>query len=103
MSTKDPTGPFPSVQQLRSGDVSYALKNGAPQAMDQSFNGFPAPTSDPLAAVATRSGYGGAAKSAVTGSDVGSVGGGKDLNAAIVEKDPARLQDQYAGPWGPKF
>jgi hypothetical protein len=81
MSSKDPTGPFPSTEQLRSGDVSYALKNKAPMAMAQSFDGFPAPTSDPLAAAASTN----------------------DKNAAIVEKDPVRLQDQYAGVWGPKF
>jgi hypothetical protein len=75
MSTKTPTGMFPSKEQLQSGDRVLG-KNKGPEK----WNLMKAATTDPVA---------------------GNAGG--DQNAAIVEKTAAELASQYTGVYKPEF
>lgn len=75
MSTKTPTGMFPSVGQLQSGDKTLG-KNKGPEKWAL----MKTTTTDPVA---------------------GNAGG--DKNAAIVEKAPEELAQQYAGVYKPSF
>lgn len=80
MSTKQPTGMFPSVQQLQSGDVSFPIKNKSLIEEGRHFEGLANATTDPVA---------GDAKD--------------DKNKAIVEKTAEELAKQYAGVYKPSF
>lgn len=80
MSTKQPTGMFPTTAQLRSGDVSYPIKNKG--VITEHWNGCDVITTDPV---------------------IGDKSAGKDLNAAIVEKNAEDLAQQYAGVYKPSF
>jgi len=80
MSTKTPTGMFPSVQQLQSGDVSFKVKNKDVVGEGRHFEGISTPTTDPVAGEAAG-----------------------DKNKAIVEKPAEELAKQYAGVYKPGF
>lgn len=80
MSTKEPTGMFPSVEQLRSGDVSFAVKDKSLVAQDRHFEGIKSITTDPVAGEVAN-----------------------DQNKKIVESTPEELAKQYAGVYKPNF
>jgi len=80
MSTKTPTGMFPSVGQLQSGDVDFKVRNKAVTNQARHFEGIKTPTTDPVAGEVS-----------------------KDLNKAIVEKPAEELARQYAGVYKPGF
>ena len=80
MSTKEPTGMFPSKQQLQSGDVLFTVKNKGFVAEGRHFEGLSSITTDPVAG------------------DVAA-----DQNKAIVEKTAEELAKQYAGVYKPNF
>jgi len=80
MSTKTPTGMFPSVGQLRSGDVSYPVKNKSLVTQGRHFEGISSITTDPVAGEVT-----------------------EDKNKKIVESTPEELAKQYAGVYKPGF
>ena len=83
MSTKEPTGMFPSKQQLQSGDVNIPIKNAAVVKETRHFEGMSAATTDPVAGDPSTA--------------------GSDKNKAIVESTPEELAKQYAGVYKPGF
>lgn len=83
MSTKEPTGMFPSKQQLQSGDRSLPIKNAAAVKESLHFEGISVATTDPVAGDPSTS--------------------GSDKNKAIVEATPKELAEQYAGVYKPGF
>jgi len=83
MSTKTPTGMFPSVGQLQSGDIDFKVRNTGLVDEGRHFEGISKVTTDPVAC-----------DPSVVGSD---------KNRKIVEKQAEELARQYAGVYKPGF